>query len=75
LIQTLAPQIVGRCNYFAASLCTEVFSKLSSVLFAMLLAWATRRHPKHREERGLGRIYNSIVTATTEKRLVIKRRA
>lgn len=28
----------------------EVFSKLSSVLFAMLLAWATRRHPKKDHE-------------------------
>lgn len=45
LIQILAPKIVGWCNYFATSLCTNVFSKLSSVLFAMLWAWATRRHP------------------------------
>lgn len=46
LIKLLAPKIIGWCNYFSASLCSEAFSKLSSVLFAMLLAWATRRHPK-----------------------------
>ena len=46
LIKLLAPKIVGWCNYFATSLCSLVFSKLSCVLFAMLLAWATRRHPQ-----------------------------
>lgn len=46
LIQILAPKIVGWCNYFAASLCSETFAKLNHVLFVMLLAWANRRHPQ-----------------------------
>ena len=45
LIKLLAPKIIGWCNYFSASFCSDAFGKLSSVLFAMLLAWATRRHP------------------------------
>lgn len=45
LIRIVAPKIIGWCNYFSASFCSEAFGKLSSVLFAMLLAWATRRHP------------------------------
>ncbi len=45
LIKVLAPQIVGWCNYFAIYACAQTFRKLCSVLFAMLLAWASRRHP------------------------------
>jgi RNA-directed DNA polymerase len=49
LITLLAPIIVGWCNYFAVYACTETFRKLSGVLFAMLRAWALRRHPKKRK--------------------------
>jgi RNA-directed DNA polymerase len=46
LIKLLAPKIVGWCNYFAIYACADAFRKLSYVLFAMLLSWASRRHPK-----------------------------
>lgn len=45
LIDVLAPKIIGWCNYFSACRCSESFAKLNFVLFAMLLAWTTRRHP------------------------------
>jgi RNA-directed DNA polymerase len=46
LIKILAPKIVGWCNYFATSMCSQAFAKLNHVLFIMLLAWANRRHPQ-----------------------------
>lgn len=45
VIKTLTPKIVGWCAYFSTVVCSDVFSKVQSVLFAMLFAWATRRHP------------------------------
>lgn len=44
IIKLLSPKIVGWCAYFASAVCGRVFSKVQSVLFAMLFAWATRRH-------------------------------
>jgi RNA-directed DNA polymerase len=46
LIKLLAPKIVGWCNYFAIYACAQTFRQLSCVMFAMLLAWANRRHPE-----------------------------
>lgn len=45
LIKLLAPKIVGWCNYFAIYACAQSFRRLTYVLFEMLLAWASRRHP------------------------------
>jgi RNA-directed DNA polymerase len=45
VIQILSPKIVGWCAYFATSVCKDVFQAVQSVLFAMLFAWAVRRHP------------------------------
>ena len=44
VIKLLAPKIVGWCAYFATAVCSRVFRKVQGVLFAMLFAWATRRH-------------------------------
>lgn len=44
LIGALAPKIVGWCAYFSTAVCHQVFRKVQGVLFAMLFAWATRRH-------------------------------
>ena len=46
LIETLNPIIVGWSNYYRYVVCHIAFSKLGTVLFAMLYAWAKRRHPK-----------------------------
>jgi RNA-directed DNA polymerase len=45
VIQILSPKIVGWCAYFATAVCKDVFQTVQSVLFAMLFAWAVRRHP------------------------------
>lgn len=46
LIETLNPQIVGWSRYYRYVVGHIAFSKLGTVLFAMLYAWAKRRHPK-----------------------------
>ncbi|MFO0579660.1 MAG: group II intron reverse transcriptase/maturase [Polyangia bacterium] len=56
LIKLLRPKIVGWCNYFAAWRSAEVFSKLTAVLFGMLLAWAGRRH-SHKTKRWVAAKY------------------
>jgi RNA-directed DNA polymerase len=45
LIEALNPIIVGWSNYYRYVVCHIAFSKLSTILFAMLYAWAKRRHP------------------------------
>ena len=45
LIRILTPKIIGWCNYFAISVCSRTFAKLNHLLWLMLLAWTTRRHP------------------------------
>ena len=46
LIEALNPQIVGWSNYYRYVASYAVFHKLGTVLFAILYAWAKRRHPK-----------------------------
>ena len=50
LIETLNPQIVGWSNYYKYVSSHAVFDKLGTVLFAMLYAWAKRRH--HNKSKG-----------------------
>jgi RNA-directed DNA polymerase len=57
LIKVLAPQIVGWCNYFAIYACTETFSRLSCVLFSMLLAWTKHRHPNKGKRWVIGKYW------------------
>lgn len=45
LIVALNPLITGWTNYYKHVSCHAGFSKLDTVLFAMLYAWAKRRHP------------------------------
>lgn len=45
LIEALNPQIVGWSNYYKYVSSHAVFHKLGTALFAMLYAWAKRRHP------------------------------
>jgi RNA-directed DNA polymerase len=49
LIEALNPQIVGWSNYYRYVASYTVFHKLGTVLFAILYAWAKRRHPKKRK--------------------------
>jgi RNA-directed DNA polymerase len=46
LIDALNPQIAGWSNYYRYVASHTVFHKLGTVLFAILYAWAKRRHPK-----------------------------
>jgi RNA-directed DNA polymerase len=46
LIEALNPQIVGWANYYRYVVGYITFRKLGRMLFAMLYAWAKRRHPK-----------------------------
>jgi RNA-directed DNA polymerase len=46
LIEALNPQIVGWANYYRYVVGHIAFHKLGAILFAMLYAWAKRRHPK-----------------------------
>jgi RNA-directed DNA polymerase len=46
VIQTLNPQITGWTNYYRYVSSHEAFDQLGRTLFAMLYAWAKRRHPK-----------------------------
>lgn len=46
MIEALNPQIAGWSNYYRYVASHAVFHKLGTVLFAMLYAWAKRRHPK-----------------------------
>ncbi len=46
LINTLNPIIVGWANYYSTVVSKEIFGKMGAVIFYILLAWATRRHPK-----------------------------
>jgi RNA-directed DNA polymerase len=45
LIEALNPQIAGWSKYYKHVIGHIAFSKLGTVLFAMLYAWAKRRHP------------------------------
>ena len=45
LIDTLNPVIRGWCQYYRSQASSKTFAKLSSDLFAQLLAWSKRRHP------------------------------
>ena len=45
LIKILTPKIVGWCAYFSTVESKRVFEKMQKVLFEMLFAWATFRHP------------------------------
>ncbi len=46
IIKTLNPQIAGWTNYYKHVSSHEAFHRLGTTLFAMLSAWAKRRHPK-----------------------------
>jgi RNA-directed DNA polymerase len=46
LIEALNPQIAGWANYYRYVVGHITFRKLGTMLFAMLYAWAKRRHPK-----------------------------
>jgi RNA-directed DNA polymerase len=46
MIEALNPQIAGWSNYYKYVASHAVFHKLGTMLFAMLYAWAKRRHPK-----------------------------
>ncbi len=46
LIKILNPIIVGWCNFYSTVVSKKIFGKIGTNLFATLLAWATRRHPK-----------------------------
>jgi RNA-directed DNA polymerase len=45
LIRALNPVIRGWCNYHSTVVSARVFCRVGHVLFAMLYAWARRRHP------------------------------
>ena len=45
LIHILNPKIVGWANYYSTVVSKETFGKVGVVLFHLLFAWATRRHP------------------------------
>lgn len=46
LINALNPIIVGWSNYYSTVVSKKIFGKIGVILFAMLFAWARRRHPK-----------------------------
>ena len=46
LIEALNPQIAGWANYYRYVVGHIAFHKLGTMCFAMLYAWAKRRHPK-----------------------------
>jgi RNA-directed DNA polymerase len=46
LIEALNPQVAGWANYYRHVVGHIAFRKLGATLFAMLYAWAKRRHPK-----------------------------
>jgi RNA-directed DNA polymerase len=46
LINNLNPIIVGWSNYYSTVVSKRVFASIGMALFAILLAWATRRHQK-----------------------------
>jgi RNA-directed DNA polymerase len=46
IIKALNPQINGWSNYYKHVASRNAFHKLGTVVFAMLYAWAKRRHPK-----------------------------
>lgn len=50
MIEALNPQIAGWSNYYKHVSSHAVFAKLGTVLFAMLYAWAKRRH--HNKSKG-----------------------
>jgi RNA-directed DNA polymerase len=50
LIESLNPQIAGWSNYYKYVSSHAAFHKLGAVLFAMLYAWAKRRH--HNKSKG-----------------------
>jgi RNA-directed DNA polymerase len=50
LIRHLNPQIRGWSRYYAHVITRRAFERMNVALFAMLLAWAKRRHP----EKGVG---------------------
>jgi RNA-directed DNA polymerase len=45
LIAALNPIIRGWCNYHSKVVSKKIFSKLGTVVYQMLRAWARRRHP------------------------------
>ena len=46
LIKTLNPIIMGWCRYYSTVVSQATFEKIQYLLFAMLLAWGSRRHPE-----------------------------
>jgi RNA-directed DNA polymerase len=46
VIKALNPQIRGWTNYYKYVASRDTFRKIGAVVFAMLYAWAKRRHPK-----------------------------
>ena len=46
VIKALNPKISGWTNYYKHVASRDVFHKIGTVVFAMLYAWAKRRHPK-----------------------------
>jgi retron-type reverse transcriptase/5-methylcytosine-specific restriction endonuclease McrA len=50
LIRHLNPQICGWSRYYAHVITRRAFERMNVTLFALLLAWAKRRHP----EKGVG---------------------
>ena len=45
LIKKLNPVIRGWSNYYRYSVCSEIFSKIDSLIFWKLKKWADKRHP------------------------------
>jgi RNA-directed DNA polymerase len=46
VIKALNPKINGWANYYKYVASRDVFHKIGTILFAMLYAWAKRRHPR-----------------------------
>jgi RNA-directed DNA polymerase len=46
LIERLTPKIRGWAAYYRTQPCSEVFSRMDSLLYEKLRRWARRRHPK-----------------------------
>ena len=46
LISRLNPVIRGWANYYSTVVSKEIFSKMDSITYQQLMAWANRRHPK-----------------------------
>src|SRR5262245_13145761 len=60
IVEALNPQIAGWTNYYRYVSSHDVFHKLGTMLFAMLYAWAKRRHPKKSKGWIVGKYWHVV---------------